>query len=186
MRVVAVNGSPRKNGNTMLMLKKVLDAIGDDVDKELIWARDYEINPCDACFTCFEGDGTCAIKDDAPVLLGKFLAADAIVIGSPVYYGSVTPEVKTIIDRLGFLSKGRLDGKIGAPIVVARRWGHLVVTNQIVTWFHNMGMIVPGPGGGWSAATAHDVGDFEADTEGVEMARRIGVKTRYLLDRLCK
>lgn len=183
MRVLAVNGSPRKNGNTYQMLNDVLKAIGDGVEKELIHLKDYSLIPCDACYSCMEGEG-CHIKDDVEKILDKMVKADAIIVGSPVYYGSVTPEVRMLCDRVGFMSQGKLESKIGVPVTIARRWGHVNAIMQIATWFLNLGMVVPGPGGGWCSATAEHIGDFEKDREGVEIAKKMGIKIRELLSKL--
>ncbi|GAI76356.1 unnamed protein product [marine sediment metagenome] len=107
-----------------------------------------------------------------------------MIVGSPVYYGSVTPEVRMLCDRVGFMSQGKLEGKIGVPVTVARRWGHVNAMMQIASWFLNLGMIIPGPGGGWCSATARDIGDFEKDKEGVEIAKKMGIKIRELLNKL--
>jgi len=185
MRVLAVNGSPRKNGNTYQMLNYILKAIGDGVEKELIHLKDYNLTPCDSCYSCTKG-GKCHIKDDVGKILDKMVEADTIMIGSPVYYGSVTPEVMMLCDRVGFMSGGKLEGKIGVPVTVARRWGHINAMMQIVTWFLNLGMIVPGPGGGWCSTTARNIDDFKKDKEGMEITKKMGTKIRELLDKLFK
>lgn len=185
MMVLAINGSPRKDGNTYQMLSEVLKSIGDEVERELIHLKDYELTPCDACYSCMEGK-KCHIKDDIEKILDKMVEADAIIIGSPVYYGSITPEVRMLCDRIGFMSQGKLEDKIGVPVTIARRWGHINAMMQIVTWFLNLGMIVPGPGGGWCSATAMDIDDFKKDKEGVEIAEKMGVKIRELLDKFTK
>jgi len=183
--ILAINGSPRKNGNTYQMLSEILKSTGDGVKKELIHLKDYNLTPCDSCYSCMKG-GRCHIKDDVEKILDKMVKADAVIIGSPVYYGSVTPEVRMLCDRVGFMSGGKLEGKIGVPVTVARRWGHINAMMQIAVWFLNLGMIVPGPGGGWCSATAGDIGDFEKDKEGVENVKKMGTKIRELLDKLTK
>lgn len=182
--IVAINGSPRKEGNTYQMLREILDAIGEKVETQVIHLQDYRLTPCDACYSCMEKDGECHIKDDVQKILDRMIAAEAIIVGSPVYFGSVTPEVRMLSDRVGFMSQGKLEGKIGLPVTVARRWGHINAMTQIATWFLNLGMIIPGPGNGWCSATAKDIGDLEKDKEGIEMARKAGIKVRELLDRL--
>lgn len=165
------------------MIDEVLRNIGDGVEKELIHLKGFKLTPCDACYSCMK-IGRCHVKDDVGKILDKMVKANAIIIGSPVYYGSITPEVRMLCDRVGFMSRGKLESKIGVPVTVARRWGHMNAMMQIVTWFLNLGMIVPGPGGGWCSATARDIGDFEKDREGVEIAKKMGVKVRKLLSKL--
>lgn len=183
MMVLAINGSPRKNGNTYRMLNDILKAIGDGAGRELIHLKDYNLTPCDACYSCMKGEG-CHIKDDVEEILNKMVKADAIIVGSPVYFGSVTPEARMLCDRVGLMSQGKLEGKVGVPVTVARRWGHLNAMMQITSWFLALGMIVPGPGGGWCSATAKDIGDFEKDKEGMEIAEKMGIKIKGLLNKL--
>jgi len=184
MSVLAINGSPRKGGNTHQMLEKILEAIGQDIDKKIISLKDYKLSPCDACYSCQNSDGRCHIEDSVEGILEKMISSDVIIIGSPVYYGSVTPEVRMLNDRIGFMSQGRLEGKIGVAVTVARRWGHINALMQIVAWFLNVGMIVAGPGSGWCSATAMNPGDFGKDKEGVEKARSVGSRIRDLIHRL--
>lgn len=185
-KILAINGSPRKNGNTKAMLEAILKSIGEGIEKELINVSDYALKPCDSCFTCFKKNGECRIKDDMKVIVDKMLQAKAIIIGSPVYFGSVTPEIRMICDRTGFMAWGKLENKIGVPVTVARRWGHISAMQQIVTWMLNVGMIVIGQGGGWTSATARDIGEFEKDEEGVGIAKKMGRKIRILLEKFLK
>jgi len=180
VKILAINGSPRGEGNTQQMLKAILGAVDQNIEKKIIWLKAYNLNPCDACYLC-KDNGECVIKDDAKIILNKMLDADVIIIGSPVYYGSVTPEVKMIMDRIGFMSRGRLESKIGIPVTVARRWGHIIAMMQMVSWFLNLGMVVLGPGDGWCAATAKDPGDLATDREGIKMAEKMGKRIQEFL-----
>ena len=150
------------------MLNDILKAIGDGVEKKLIHIKDYNLNPCDACYSCANG-GRCHIKDDVKRILDSMVRAEATIIGSPVYYGSVTPEAKMLCDRIDFMSGGKLEGKIGVPVTV---------------WSLNLGIIVPGKGGGWCSATARNIDDFKKDKEGMEITKKMGTKIRELLDKL--
>lgn len=167
------------------MLNDILKAIGDGVEKELIHLKDYNLNPCDACYSCTNG-GRCHIKDDVKRILDSMVRAEAVIIGSSVYYGSVTPEVKMLCDRIGFMSGGKLEGKTGVSVTVARRWGHIYAMMQITVWFLNLGIIVLGTGGGWFSATARNIDDFKKDKEGMEITKKMGTKIRELLDKLFK
>lgn len=78
--------------------------------------------------------GGCHITDDVEKILDKMVKADAIIIGgSPVYHGLVTPEVRMLCDRVGFMSQGKLESKIGVPVTIARRWGHINAMMQMAT-----------------------------------------------------
>ena len=99
MQILAFNGSPRKNGNTEILLSSLLDgARGAGADVELIRLADYTIHPCVACGGC-EKTGRCVLEDDMQVLYEKVDSADRLVIASPIYFYSVTAQTKAFIDR---------------------------------------------------------------------------------------
>ncbi|MDO5845800.1 MAG: flavodoxin family protein [Methanocorpusculum sp.] len=109
MKIYAVNGSPRKNKNTAVLLQKALDGAAegrDDVKTELIHLYDYAFTGCTSCFRCKKVDGrnygTCPVKDDLQPVLKKLSSADAVIFGSPIYFGNVTGEMKAFLERLLF------------------------------------------------------------------------------------
>ena len=108
MKVIAVNGSPRKNWNTATLLNKALEgAAAQGADTELIHLYDLTYKGCTSCFACKMSDGKqqgrCAMKDDLTPLLKKIEdEADAIVLGSPVYFGSMSGEMRSFLERLLF------------------------------------------------------------------------------------
>ena len=120
--------------------------------------------------------GRCHIKGDVEKILDSTVRTNEVIIGSPVYYSSVTSETRMFCDRIGFMFGGKLEGKISVPITVSHRWGQISAMMQITVWFLYLGVIVSGPGGGWCSATARDVDDFEKDKEGVEIAKKMGIK----------
>jgi multimeric flavodoxin WrbA len=132
MKVVAFNGSPRAEGNTAQSLKMVLAEIGKEgIETELIQLGGRKVVGCLACMKCWENkDNRCArTDDDMNLLIGKMREADGILIGSPTYFSNVTPEVKALIDRCGFVSMANggdtLRGKVGAGVVSARPPGSI-------------------------------------------------------------
>ncbi len=94
---LGICGSARKKGSTATLLQEVLDAIG--VDSELVRISELDIKFCLGCLNCMKKQGKCAIKDDAPELLEKLLAAKVIVVASPNYYYTVSGLIKNVIDR---------------------------------------------------------------------------------------
>ena len=107
MKAVAINGSPRRGGNTEILLKKVLEPLSKaGWETELIQLGGKKIRGCTACYRCFNTkDGRCSVKTDVfNDCLGKDLAADAIILGSPTYFTDVTAEMKALIDRSGLVS----------------------------------------------------------------------------------
>jgi len=134
MKVLGVSGSPRKRGNTDILLSEALTAASKaGAETELLAVRDWQIKPCDGCRSCRQ-TGKCHIKDDMQVLYGKLLDADGIIFGTPVYLWSMTGTLKIFMDRTYALMYPylRLANKVGGIIVVAARTG---VTNTSSTFY---------------------------------------------------
>lgn len=181
MRILGINGSPRKDGNTRYMLEVVLKESGIE-DRKIIDLVDYDIKPCNACGECWKTK-KCPVKDDLEIIIEEMVKSDAIVIASPVYYGVVSAQMKAFIDRTGEILGARgfpLKGKVGAAISVARRWGHLSTINALLLYLLQMRMIVPGAG--WCSATAKERGDIIKDEEGLERAKELG----KIIGELCR
>lgn len=182
MRVLAVNGSPRITGNTHHMLQRVcghLAKAGMQIDE--VNLHDMGITPCGACMICAEvKDGRCHGENDAcNVLIERTRGADVVLLGSPVYFGSLTGQIKAYMDRVGFVSRVStkfLNRKIGAAVVPARRAGQLFTFAQLNMWFLINGMIVPGSSY-WNIAQGREEGEIENDAEALatldELARNI-------------
>jgi len=184
MKVLAINGSPRKEGNTAGMLSTVLEvckAAGHDT--EFYQAGGRAVLGCKACVSCATNKGKCAIDDWISELYPKMKAADAIVIGSPTYFSDLTPETKAIIDRAGFVS--RQDGnafsrKIGAAVSAVRRAGGIHTLDSIQHMFLICDMIVPGSSY-WNMSLSRDLGDYDNDREGKRTMTRLGENICWLL-----
>ena len=129
MRVLGISGSPRRGGNTDILIHAALDVLAaEGIETEFLSLADRPVKPCMACGGCFKGDEIrCVQKDPAfEGVLEKFAAADGILVGSPVYFGSATPQTMSLLDRVGYVSRRHpelLRRKVGAAIVVARRAG---------------------------------------------------------------
>src|SRR6056297_640713 len=131
MKVIAFNGSPRQKGNTKILIDevfKILNAKG--VETDTIQLGTKPVNGCTACLKCKEiQDGKCHIKNDyLNYCIGKMVEADGIMIGSPVYFADVTPEVKALIDVAGYVTRANghlLKRKVGAAVIAVRRGGAL-------------------------------------------------------------
>lgn len=170
MRVLAVNGSPRERGNTYLMLRRVCDrlaGVGMEIDEVNLQA--VGIAPCAACMICAKTkDGQCHGENDATnELIDRTRRADIILLGSPVYFGSLTGQIKAYMDRVGFVNRQGGDflrRKIGAAIVPARRAGQLFTFAELNLWFLISGMIVPGSSY-WNVGFGLREGDVSDDAE---------------------
>jgi multimeric flavodoxin WrbA len=185
MRIIGINGSPRKKGNTQALLTVALKS-SKIKEAKLIHLVDYDIAPCDGCGACWKTK-KCPIDDDLEKVLRELTSSDAILVGSPVYYGTVSPQMKAFIDRSGELLGSRgypLKDKIGGALAVARRWGGITTWTTLLLWVLEMRLIVPGAG--WGVAFALEPGEVMKDTEGVERAKELGSSVGKLYKNLEK
>jgi multimeric flavodoxin WrbA len=189
MKVIAFNGSPRKKGNTSILLTLVLDELQKEgIETELVQVGGAPIHGCRACFRCRTNqDQRCSLDDD-PLneYLAKMIEADGIILGSPTYHGDITPELKALIDRSGLVSKvnGTLfRRKVGAAVVPVRRAGSVHVIHSIHNLFLMHEMIIPGSSY-WNMAVGMDKGEVEQDDEGVHTMRTLGQTMAWLLKKL--
>jgi len=186
IKVVGIVGSPRAEGNTELLVREALRAAEEQgAEVEVITLWDKEIKPCDACLSCRKTK-ECRIKDDFPQIFEKMVGADGIIIGSPVYFGSATPQVKALIDRAGYLSvaRGRVfENKVGGPLVVARRAGQNFTLAELLFFFLHQGMIVPGSIY-WNIAFGRERGEVMKDDEGVKTVRTFGERLVWLIKKV--
>ena len=188
MKIIGIVGSPRIKGNTETLTRIALEAAEKEgAETELITLADKEIKPCDACRTCKQ-TGECHINDDLPSIRQKMLEADGIILATPVYFGSATPQIKALIDRSGYSAR-RKDGrrpfenKVGGPIVIARRAGQNFTYAQLLFFFMITGMIVPGSTY-WNIAFGREKDDVTKDEEGVKTIKHFGKKLAWLVKKI--
>lgn len=189
MKVVAFNGSPRKKGNTEILINevfKVLNAQG--IETELIPLGNKPVHGCTACMKCREiQDGKCHIKNDhLNFCIEKMVEADGIIIGSPVYFADVTPEVKALIDVAGYVTRGNghlLKRKVGAGVIAVRRGGALHAFETINNFFLINQMIVPGSSY-WNFGMGKNPGDVLNDEEGIKTMQVLGENMAWLMKKL--
>ena len=189
MKAIAINGSPRKGGNTEFLLKKVLDPIREaGIETELIQIGGEPVHGCIACYKCRENkDSKCAIKTDmVNDCIGKMIEADAIILGSPTYFADMTSEMKALIDRAGFVAMANdrlFSRKIGAAVVVNRRGGAVNVLDSINHLFLISRMIVPGSTY-WNFGIGGGKGDVENDEEALNNMKDLGETIAWLVKSL--
>jgi len=193
VRALALCGSPRAGGNTRAYLDAALDVLrGQGVETDLVSLHDKTITSCRACYRCWRsGTGVCqAGGDDFRGIYERMVVADALIVGSPVHYGAVHPDLWSVLVRAGFpgmaghpVSAPRpFHRKVGGPITVARRAGHNTALSQLLLWFFINGFIVPGSIY-WTVGVARSPGDAVADAEGMATVRAFAESVAWLLDR---
>ena len=186
MKALGIVGSPRNGGNTEQLMNLVLKTIAEqNIDTELICLAGKDIRPCTACMDC-KGVEKCSIDDDLFPLYLKMKEADAIIIGTPVYFQGSTALVRAFIERAGYISamNGRVfKGKVGGPLVVARRSGMSDTFSQLLLWYSGQRFFIPGS---YSIAIGRDKGEVLKDEEGVRVAREFGQGVALLLTKLSK
>jgi multimeric flavodoxin WrbA len=186
VKAIGIVGSPRKNGNTEILTEHCLKAIAEaGLETELIRLAGLDIRPCNACMACKGEEEQCPIDDDLLPIYGKMKEADAIILASPVYFSSVTAFAKALMERTGYIAlKNRpFAGKVGGPLVVARRAGKTATFAQMMYWFHIMGMIVPGSTY-WNVAFGREPGQVREDEEGMATAWNFGKNVASLVKKL--
>ena len=172
MRIVYVSGSPRKNSNTDYLLKSVLSVTGG----RFVKLSDYRIEPCNSCRRC-QKLGKCVIDDDmSNVILPMLLKADAIVLGSPVYFNNVSAQTKAFMDRT-WCVRGQLRNKIGGAVVVGRRYGIESAITAINSFFLKHEMI---PANRGVCGIAFEEGEIIKDREAIEAAKKLGERIKEL------
>jgi multimeric flavodoxin WrbA len=185
-KVVALNGSARKGGNTAILLRYVLKELEKEgIETELIEMSGAKIHGCLACRECSrKKDHKCAQRDDmGNTYIEKMEQADGILLGSPTYVADITPEIKALIDRACLVSKangGIFRRKVGAAVVAVRRAGAMHAFDALNHFFLISEMIVPGSSY-WNIGYGLEPGDVEKDAEAIQTMKTLGQNMAWLL-----
>lgn len=189
MKVVAFNGSARKEGNTSILLNIVLDELKNEgIETENIPLAEQAVQGCIACFRCFDNkDKRCAVDTDiVNDCIEKMLGADGIVFGSPTYFADVSARIKALIERSGMVARANGDmlrRKVGAGVVAVRRAGSIHAFSSINYFFLIGQMIIPGSSY-WNMAIGRDPGEVRDDSEGIQTMKTLGQNMAWLLKKL--
>ena len=186
MKVVAFNGSPRRGGNTEILINEVFKVLNKEgIKTELIQIGGKNVSGCIACMKCRKkGDARCHQKNDLlNVCIEKMIKADGIIIGSPTYFADITSETKALIDVAGYAIRGAgnpLKRKIGAAVIAVRRAGAIHAFDSINHFFLINEMIVPGSSY-WNISVGREKGEVEQDEEGIKTMTVLGENMAWLL-----
>ncbi len=189
MKVVAFNGSGRKDGNTALLLNVVLDELSKEgIGTELIQLAGKAPRGCIACYKCFENkDRRCAVTtDELNEYLGKMIEADGILLGSPVYFADATAGIKALIERCGMVSTangGLFKRKVGAAVAAVRRAGAIRTFDTLNHLFQHGQMIVVGSSY-WNVGIGRDPGAVKEDAEAMRTMQTLGQNMAWLLKKI--
>lgn len=189
MKALAICGSPHRNGNTEDLLKRALDHLEQaGHETRLLCMSDMEIKPCDDCGICrTDGHRACAIAGDSfAACFQAMLDSDILVVGSPVYFGSATPQLMSLLVRAGCVSRahgGLFARKLGGPIVVARRAGQNFTFAQLLMWYMVNDFVVPGSSY-WNVAFGRGPGEARNDEEGLRTVDRFAENLVWLAEKL--
>ena len=186
MKVVAFNGSARKEGNTAMLIGIVFEELKNEgIETELIELAGKDMHGCIACYGCFGNqDQRCAVDNDfINDCIQEMLEADGIILGSPTYFADVTAEIKALIDRSGLVAKANGDmfaRKVGTAVLAARRGGSIHAFDTINHFFTISQMIIPGSNY-WNFGIGLEKGDVDTDEEGKQTMRLLGQNMAWLL-----
>jgi len=186
MKVILISGSPKSNGNTAQLMQecsKVIEERG--VEAEIVSFAGMKIEACIACGRCSK-EGECGLDDGLNAIIEKIRAADGLIVGSPVYFGTARGDVMCALQRIGYVSMNTdhfLTGKVGGPIAVARRGGQTGTLQEMLMFFLINDMIVPGSKY-WNMVFGRTPGEALNDEEGVANLRHFAGNVAELVKKL--
>lgn len=191
LKVVAFNGSPRKDGNTFLLINHVFSALRKEgIETELVQLGGNLIRGCTACYQCFKNKNGRCVQDGDMVndCIARMREADGVILATPTYFADLTPELKALIDRAGLVigaNDNFMKRKVGAAVVAVRRAGAVHAFDSINHFFMIRQMIVPGSCY-WNMAFGRDKGEVEQDEEGLRTMTVLGENMAWLLKKVCQ
>lgn len=180
MKVLMINASPHANGNTAIALNEVAATLkAESIEVETIHIGQLAVRGCIACNRCKQ-TGKCAFDDIVNEVAPKFEAADALVVGTPVYYASANATLVAFLDRLFYSTKFSKAMKVGAGVVVARRGGLSATFDEINKYFAISSMVIA-TSRYWNSVHGCTQGEATQDIEGLQTMRTLGKNIAFLL-----
>ncbi len=186
MKVIAINGSMRTDGNTKIMLETALGELRrEGIDTDLVSLAHVPLAGCVACGGCSKlKNRRCAVTTDAGnEFIAKIADADGVLLGSPVYFADITASMKALIERVGYVARANdnmLRRKVGAAVIAVRRGGAIHAFNSINHFFLISEMIIPGSSY-WNLGIGREAGAINDDAEGLATMRTLGANMAWLL-----
>ncbi len=186
MNVIAFNGSPRRGGNTEMLIETVFGPLrAAGIACERIDVAHGPLRGCTACYACMGNGGSCVLPDSLNDWFAKASAASAIIIGSPTYFANVSAETKALLDRFGLLARvtGNFVRKPFAAVVAVRRAGAVAAFDAINHMAQINQMLIVGATY-WNLGIGREKGQVADDEEGLDNMRNLGETLAWLIDRL--
>ena len=189
MKVIAFNGSARKDGNTAIMIQHLFKELEKEgIKTELVQLAGEKIQGCIACYKCFFAKNKCcAVTDDiVNECIEKMEQAEGIILGSPTYFADCTAQIKALIERAGFVSKANgemFKRKIGAAVVAVRRSGAIHAFDTL-NHFFTIGQMITVGSSYWNIGVGREIGEVEKDEEGLLTMSILGKNMSWLIKKV--
>jgi multimeric flavodoxin WrbA len=183
MKVLIINGSPRKNGNTSIALAEAAKVLNErGIDTETVWIGNKPMRGCIACNRCKQNPGKCVFGDDiCNEISAKYAECDALIVGSPVYYGQPNGALLSLIQRSFYSNGGAIEGKPAAAVAVCRRGGATAAFDTLNMPFLMMNMPVVSSQY-WGIVYGREPGQASLDAEGLQTMRTLAKNMAFLLE----
>ena len=180
MKVLMINGSPRRNGNTAIALREMEPIFAaQGIETETIQVGNQDIRGCISCYSCMK-NGKCVFDDLVNELAPKLEACDGLVVGSPVYYASANATLVALLTRLFYSTPFDKTMKVGAAVVVARRGGTTATFDELNKYFTISGMPVASSQY-WNSVHGREMGEAAQDGEGLQTMRTLARNMAFLM-----
>jgi len=181
MRVLAISGTPRKGGNSELLIHHAVRPFGNsEATIRIVKLSEKEIGPCMACESCTSNNEVCIRNDDMQEIYRDFAWCQILILASPVYHSNISAQLMAVLNRRYAVKTSRpLQGKLGGAIAVGRGAGHTLVLSQLYNWMLSSGMICVPPA---VRAMGSEPGDVSQ--EYLEQAEELGKQLRYYAGKL--
>ncbi len=183
MKVIAINGSPRKDGNTSQVLKVMAGELEQhEIEVEIIQIGQLNIHGCIGCGYCWTSEENhCVFKDDiVNEVARKMREADGFILASPTYYAGIAGTMKAFLDRVFYTSSGYFKYKVATSISVVRRAGGVDVVHQLNNYLNLAQTVIP-PSQYWTVAYGLEKGEIHQDKEGIQTLRKNAGSMAWLL-----
>ncbi len=185
MKVLLFNGSPRTSGNSFKALEVIKQTfVEENIDAEIIQIGKLDLKGCMGCGACFKTkDNKCITNDELNEIIPKVIDADGCVFASPVYYAGMSPQLKSFMDRLFYVSGANGNyfyHKVGASVVAVRRSGGSATFDDINKFLLYSEMLIP-TSNYWNIVHGAKPGEILQDEEGIQILKRLALNMIWTL-----